>query len=297
MRVAKLLIIFLLGVFLVAVSAWAQDFPEPTGYVNDFAQIFSSDYRQSLEEELANFEEETTAEIAVVTINSLEDNSIEDYAVRLFEQWGIGKKEKDNGLLILIAKNDREIKIEVGYGLEPVITDGRAGKIIREKMAPSFREENYDEGVSLAIAQLEEYIRSGEPAPEESEEKAEKSSPFFVLLMIFFFLFIYLSSFLARSKSYWAGGVVGGVMGGILGLVLGTIIAFFFLAIGLAVFGLLLDYILSKNYKKLKKAKKPTNFWGSWGGFSGGGGGGFGGGGFRGFGGGSSGGGGARGGW
>lgn len=294
MKLAKFFIIFLLGIFLVTSSVWAQDFPDPTGYVNDFGQILSSEYRQSLEKELTDFDEETTTEIAVVTIDSLEGNSIEDYAVRLFEQWQIGKKEKDNGLLILIAKEDRKMRIEVGYGLEPIITDGRAGRIIREKMAPSFRENDYDQGVKLAIAQLEAFIRSGEPAPEETEETADKASPFFVLLMIFFFLFIYLSSFLARSKSYWAGGVVGGVMGGVLGLVIGTIIAFLLLVISLGAFGLLLDFILSKNYKKLKKAKKPTNFWGSWGGFSGGGGGG---GGFGGFGGGGSGGGGATGGW
>lgn len=294
MKLAKFFIIFLLGIFLVTSSVWAQDFPDPTGYVNDFGQILSSEYRQSLEKELTDFDEETTTEITVVTIDSLEGNSIEDYAVRLFEQWQIGKKEKDNGLLILIAKEDRKMRIEVGYGLEPIITDGRAGRIIREKMAPSFRENDYDQGVKLAIVQLEEYIRSGEPAPEETEEIADKASPFFVLLMIFFFLFIYLSSFLARSKSYWAGGVVGGIMGGVLGLVIGTIIAFLLLAISLGAFGLLLDFILSKNYKKLKKSKKPTNFWGSWGGFSGGGGGG---GGFGGFGGGGSGGGGATGGW
>lgn len=145
MKFFRFLIVFLLGFFLVSLPIWAQDFPEPTGHVNDFAQLLSSDYRQSLEQELVDFEEETTAEIAVVTIESLEGDSIEEYAVRLFEQWGIGKKEKDNGLLILIAKEDREMRIEVGYGLEPVITDGRAGRIIREKMRPAFREENYDQ--------------------------------------------------------------------------------------------------------------------------------------------------------
>ena len=296
MKWLKLLIFLLFGFFFVNLPVWAQSLPEPTGYVNDYAQILSSEYRQNLEQELVNFEKETTVEIALVTINSLAGDSIEDYTVRLFEQWGIGKKEKDNGLLILIAKEDREIKIEVGYGLEPIITDGRAGKIIRDKMAPAFRSNDYDQGVSLAIKQIEDYVRSGEPAPAETGALAEKAPTFFVFLMILFFLFIYASSFLARSKSFWAGGVMGGLMGGILGLVVGTIFAFFLLSLGLSAFGLLLDYLLSKNYKALKKKQKETSFFSSWGGFSSGGGR-SGGGGFGGFGGGSSGGGGASGGW
>jgi len=293
MKFFRFLIVFLLGFFLVSLPIWAQDFPEPTGHVNDFAQLLSSDYRQSLEQELVDFEEETTAEIAVVTIESLEGDSIEEYAVRLFEQWGIGKKEKDNGLLILIAKEDREMRIEVGYGLEPVITDGRAGRIIREKMRPAFREENYDQGVQLAVRQAEEYIRSDEP-PSGGEAVQEKISFALPLIIFAIIILIYISAFLARSKRFWPGGVIGGVMGGILGLILGKTVTLLALITSLGLLGLILDYILSKNYKKLNKAKKPTSFWRSWGGFSGGGGGG---GGFGGFGGGSSGGGGASGGW
>lgn len=294
MKFFKFVIVAFLGFFLLTLPVLAQEFPQPTGYVNDFAQMLSSDYRQSLEEELVNFEKETTVEIAVVTIDSLEGGSIEDYAVRLFEDWQIGKKEKDNGLLILIAKEDREMRIEVGYGLEPVITDGRAGRIIREQMRPAFREEDYDVGVKLAIGQIENYIRFGEPptGAEEVQEKAMASLPLIIFVVI---ILIYLSSFLARSKRFWPGGVIGGVMGGILGLIVGTILSFVLLIAGLGLLGLILDYLLSKNYKKLKKAGKSTGFWGSGGGFFSGGG--RGGGGFGGFSGGSSGGGGASGGW
>ncbi len=232
----------------------------------------------------------------MVTVNSLEGTYIEDYAVRLFEQWGIGKKEEDNGLLILIAKEDREFKIEVGYGLEPIITDGRAGRILREEMTPSFKEGDYDRGVELAIAKIQEYIRSGEPPPVEQEIGIEKGLNaihlFFLFLLI---LIVYVSSFLSRSKSFWAGGISGGVLGIILGIIVKSLLASVFAVIGLGLIGLLLDFILSKNYKALKKRKKKTGFFSSWGGFSSGGG--FGGGGFGGFSGGSSGGGGARGGW
>jgi len=294
MKIFKFLLLFLLGFFLVALPVWAQDFPEPVGYVNDFAQILSPSYRQSLEQELVDFDNETTTEIAVATIDSLEDNSLEDYAVRLFEDWKIGKKEKDNGLLILIIVEERQIKIEVGYGLEPLITDGRAGKIIREQMRPAFREDNYDQGVEVAVGQIKDYIRSGEP-PTGAEAAQEKTTSALPLIIFAGIILIYISSFLARSKRFWPGGVIGGLFGAIFGIIIGGILTVILSAFGLGLIGLILDFILSKNYKKLKKKKKKTGFFSSWGGFSGGGGGG--GGGFGGFGGGSSGGGGASGGW
>ena len=163
-------------------------------------------------------------------------------------------------------------------------------------MTPSFRSNDYDQGVNLAIQQIEDYVRSGEPAPAEIGALAGKAPSFIAFMIIFIFTFIYAASFLARSKSFWVGGVLGGLMGGILGLGMRSVLAFFLLALGLSALGLLLDYLLSKNYKTLKKSQKKTNFFSSWGGFSSGGGR-SGGGGFGGFGGGSSGGGGASGGW
>lgn len=294
MKLIKFFTFSLLGLFLVALPVLAQDFPQSTGYVNDFGQLLSTSFRQELETDLQNFEKETTVEIAVVTIESLGDTYLEDYAVRLFEDWEIGKKEKDNGLLILVAKEDRKIRIEVGYGLEPIITDGRTGKVIREQMTPAFKKGDYDQGIELAVGEIKGYIRSGEPPQEEVVEIAEETSSFISFLIIIFFIFVYFSSFFARTKSFWAGGVLGGILGLISGVIIGSFIASILSAIGLGSLGLIFDYILSKNYKNLKKGKKKTGFFSSWGGFSGGGGRG---GGFGGFGGGSSGGGGASGGW
>jgi uncharacterized protein len=293
MKFLKLFLASLLGVFLIVLPILAQDFPQPTGFVNDFAEILSPQFRQSLEEDLVEFEKETQTEIAVVTVNSLAGNSLEDYAVRLFEDWKIGKKGQDNGLLLLIAKEERQIRIEVGYGLEPIITDGRAGRIIREQMRDPFRKEDYDQGVKLAIDKIKEYIYSGEP-PSNIEETRNDLAIFIPFFIIAFLIFVYSSSFLARTKSFLAGGVLGGILGGILGFLIGSLVALIFSVIGLGLFGLILDYILSKNYQKLKKKGKSAGFFSSWGGFSSGGGSG---GGFGGFGGGSSGGGGASGGW
>ena len=132
---------------ILSSSAVAATLPTPTGYVNDFANVLDSPTKNQLEQFLSAFEATTGEEVAVVTVESLEGAPIEDYAVRLYQQWGIGKKGKDNGILILVAPNDRQARIEVGYGLEGVINDAMAGRIIRDQMVPAFREGNYGAGI------------------------------------------------------------------------------------------------------------------------------------------------------
>lgn len=288
------LVLALLLIFVFPFWVLAADFPTQVGYVTDFAGMFSASFRESLEEELSHFEKETTVEIAVATIENLGDYSIEEYAVRLFEDWKIGKKEKDNGILLLLAKEERKIKIEVGYGLEPVVTDGRAGRIIREKIRPNFKKENYEEGIKLAVAQIEDYIKTGEP-PKGAEAAQERLSKFFIFVFIGGLILVYLTAFLGRTKEFVTGGIIGGLLGGFLGLLSGGV-SILWLAIVFGAIGFILDYIFSKNYKKLKAAGKPTSFWSSRGGFSSKGSSSSSGG-FGGFGGGSSGGGGASGGW
>lgn len=287
--------------FLVFSFVFADQNLKPQGFVNDFAGMFSPPFRASLEQDLQNFETQTSAEISVVTVNSLEGNSIEDYAATLFEQWGIGKKTKNNGVLLLIAKEERKARIEVGYGSEPYITDGRAGRIIRTIITPNFKKRAYDEGVKEAVDSIKNYIIAGEPetGQEVVRENIKRVLPaffesdggFFLLV----FLGLYFFNFFARSKRIWPGGVFGVVIGVFLGWL------FISLFLGIALFfvlgavGLFLDYILSKNYQTRKAMGLPIGFWASGGGFRGGRGGGFSG--FGGFGGGSSGGGGASGSW
>src|SRR5512139_1419313 len=152
--------IALAAILLITSTVAGQTFPEPQGFVNDFAGMMSSGARTELEEELVNFEKETSVEIAVATVNSLEGLTVEDYAVRLFEAWGIGKKDKDNGVLLLVSKEERKVRIEVGYGLEPVITDGRAGRILDDEVVPEFREGNYEQGIINGVRAIEGYIRT-----------------------------------------------------------------------------------------------------------------------------------------
>ena len=150
----------------------AQDYPEYVGFVNDYAGLMSMQGKQVVEARLAQLEKDTSAEVAVVTIKSLQGNTVEDYAVRLFEQWKIGKKSKDNGVLLLGALDERKMRIEVGYGLEPVITDGRAGRIRDDDIIPRFKKNDYEGGIVAGVDSIEKYIRDGTP-PEPLEDNPE----------------------------------------------------------------------------------------------------------------------------
>lgn len=141
-----------LGLLLLAGAGEASvEFPRPSGFVNDFANIIGSEVEAEIESLCLEIERKTTAEVAVVTVETVKPFTIEEYAVRLFEEWGIGKRGKDNGVLILVAVRDRKVRIEVGYGLEPVLTDGRCGEIIRGILVPAFRRGNFGEGLLEAV--------------------------------------------------------------------------------------------------------------------------------------------------
>lgn len=271
----------------------AQTFPQPQGYVSDFAGLLSTSGKNRLETQLALIEKETGTEVAVVTVKSLDGVSIEDYASRLFEKWGIGKKDKDNGVLFLTASDDRKVRIEVGYGLEAIITDARAGRILDNEVLPAYRRGDYEAGITAGVNAIESYVRSGMP-PGSEEETAGTLSVFeevgFMGLFFLGFVFLsYLFSYMSRTKSIWLGGLVGALAGVGLGAFIGSWVAFAIAPIVLGGAGTGLDWILSRNYQARRASGRPTTWRRSWGGFSGGGRSG----GFGGFGGGMSGGGGA----
>lgn len=128
------------------------------GRVNDFANIIDTISEEKINLIIDELERKTSAEIAVVTLDSLEDENIEDFANRLFEKWGIGKKGKNNGVLILVAFKEKKIRIETGYGIEGIIPDAKAGRIIREIMAPLFREGKFGEGILNAVYVISQEI-------------------------------------------------------------------------------------------------------------------------------------------
>lgn len=258
-------------IFETAAVYAAIEIPSPpAAYVLDLANILSADTESRLESELAALETETSTEIAVLTIDSLQDYPIADFAIEVARAWGIGQKGNDNGILVLIAPTEREIRIEVGYGLEGAVTDLQSGQIIRDIMTPSFHIGDYDAGTLNGIAVLERLAR-GETF--EIGKSFDTSTNFSLVFLLYFlpFAWIFLS-WMSNSKAWWLGGIFGGVIGLIVfGTVAGLALA--------AALGLGLDYLLStKFYGRIKAPRHGGG--GRWGGGGGFGGGGFGGGGF-----------------
>ncbi len=130
--------------------------PEPTNlfYINDFANVLDQDIKDYILDNSNALEEKTSAQVVVVTVKSLEDMNVNDYAINLFRKWGIGSKDKDNGLLILLAPNERKVKIEVGYGLEGKINDAKAGRFLDEYAVPYFKNDNWNQGIKTLYSAL-----------------------------------------------------------------------------------------------------------------------------------------------
>ncbi len=253
--------------------AWAEKIADirPQGYVTDLAQVIDPATRAKLETLCAEVEQKTGAQIAVVTVNSLDGQSREDYAADLYKHLGIGSKKDSRGVLLLVVPKERQYKIEVGYGLEPVINDARAGDIGRE-MVPDFRSQNYSAAVLLGTTRLAQLIAAGKGVqlngvPANKARAPASQTPWWLvwLIVVIFFVVIRAISRRRGGRGPRAGGGGGSVLP--------------WLVMGSALGG--------------RGGSWGGGFGGSSGGFSGGGG--FGG--FGGFGGGMSGGGGAGGSW
>jgi len=153
MRRATFWLVALLAI-LSRADTHAADIPYLTGRVVDDAQILSPAARARLTAVLKAHEDATTNQIVVLTVPTIQPESIEEYAVKVVEAWKIGQKGKDNGVLVVVVPADRKMRIEVGYGLEPILTDGACGDIIRTVMTPAFKRGNYDRGVEDGVAAI-----------------------------------------------------------------------------------------------------------------------------------------------
>ena len=151
--------VLLCAAFLAAALARAEDIKSihPTGYVTDLAGVIDAEKKASLEALCGELEQKTGAQMAVVTVRSLEGESVETYAVDLFKQLGVGSKKDNRGVLLLLAPNERKYRIEVGYGLEPVINDARAGDA-GHAMVPFLRQGDYSRAIETGAWQLAKYV-------------------------------------------------------------------------------------------------------------------------------------------
>ena len=223
---ARLLIVGLLcvGAGLATAGAFsAKRYPRPTGFVDDFARAMSRQSIDQLETVLSDLERKTGAEVAVVTVETVEGAGIEQAAVDLFKEWGIGKRGQDNGALILCAVQDRKVRIEVGYGLEPILPDAKCGRIIREQMVPYFKAGDLSTGLvagGLAVAQIiAEHagvtLMSGGVAPATLPVTTSRSEElWFLIFFVLFMLFLLSRGFFIGGTGGWGGDSGGGFGGG-----------------------------------------------------------------------------------
>ncbi|OEK06182.1 hypothetical protein A8C32_18635 [Flavivirga aquatica] len=189
----------MISFILVCISSThAQiDYPILTEFVADNAQIFSESQVLKLRQKLKVYETETTHQIVILTINDLEGETIETYALEVFNRNKMGQEKKDNGLLLLFSKNDRKVRLEVGYGFESIITDAISSRIIRDIMIPEFKQEHYFNGIDLATSKIIEIINDPVYANEFAKEEAKDNDiPLLVKIILIVFVTAFLGVFI-----------------------------------------------------------------------------------------------------
>lgn len=272
----RLCLWFALLLAFVSAPAAALDLPaRPQGPIYDEADILPADQEAALDQRLRAFDAKTGDAVIVVTVNSLQGDTIEDYASKLYASWGIGGAERDTGVLLLIAPNERKMRIEVGYGLTPYITDILSGRIIRDDITPRFKQGDMVSGINAGVDALltqlsqspEDAKAIAEAAAAAEKNRANSGGGFpvgLIVWIVFIVIFVILPNLFRRRGRRYHGSGIGSTVGNVL------------------------------LWSALNAASNSgrNSGWGGGGGGSWGGGGGFGG-----FGGGMSGGGGASGGW
>ncbi len=212
-----LVVALLLSLFAFSAFA-AEDLPSYNSPVMDYAGVLSSGAKQQLESKILDYRRQSTNEIGVLIVKSLDNNSLEDYAHDAFAKWGIGKKGKDNGVLFVVSIDDRKARIEVGYGLEGQLTDLQAGRLVNRNsaMATHFRQGDYDGGVAAVVDGVIASI-AGEYKPPPEEDHDDKGAPFpmaagFILFAVIMGLLRSFGRF--RRGGWWYGGPFGGGFSG-----------------------------------------------------------------------------------
>ncbi len=195
---------FFLFVFFSVCSYAQKQVPELWGQrVHDEAHVLKTETIDLLEKKLKTFEDSTSNQIAILIVQSLDGDVIEEYSLRVAEKWQLGQKEKDNGILLLIAIDDHKMRIEVGHGLEGALTDAQSNRIIRNEMAPDFRRGDYDAGVIAAIDSIILAIK-GEYKTDEASDNTAAWIIFgvlFSIICIVALIVVFVKEFRGDTKS------------------------------------------------------------------------------------------------
>lgn len=200
--------------------------PEPVGYVNDFAGVISPNIETKLDSLSKELKSKTGAEVVVVSLKSLDGYPVEDVALEIGRKWKIGQTGKNNGLVILVAPNDRKMRIEVGYGLEGIITDSIAGRIRTDYMIPYFKRGDYNNGIDNGTSAIIFAVAKGygvalsnnysAPLP-TSRKKTSSDADFFVIIFIIFLLLMTSKGRVIFFPLFFGGGFSSGSGGGSFG--------------------------------------------------------------------------------
>jgi uncharacterized protein len=221
-RRAATALLFLTGILALSISSAqvrpataAEDFPEFTNYVVDAADVVPDDAEQQIDAELKAYEERTGNQIAVAVVETTGDESLEDYTIDLAKEWGVGSAEEDNGVLLLIAYEDRMMRIEVGEGIEGELTDLESGRIIRDRITPLMREGDVGEAILVGTREIRSAVGDTEdlPAPEPVEDTRNAPHvPGFVWFLGPLFFFSFVGRMFSRRRTpspvFWGGGDV-----------------------------------------------------------------------------------------
>lgn len=198
-------ILLLLTLLFLPHSSFALEVPQLRSHVNDYANLFSAGTVQKLEQALTEFERSDSTQIAILTIDSLQGESLEEYSIKVAEGWRIGQAKLDNGVILLIAKQEHKIRIEVGRGLEGKLTDLVSGRIIRGDISPYFKNNDYDSGITSGVTSIVKAVRGEYKAqPRDMKQGRKSAEPVFTLLVFLLVAIVFLGSF-----SKFLGGAAG----------------------------------------------------------------------------------------
>lgn len=203
--------------FLFAIlTIQAQKIPQLKGYVNDYAGVLSSSEERNISEMLSQLERNTSAQVAVLTVDNLQGYSLESFSMSVVEDWKLGQNNRDNGILILLSMAEKKVRIEVGYGLEGDITDAKSGYIIRNIIIPEFRKGNFGMGLYKGAEAVSSIVSgssdiSSQELAEYNKDKRQSSSGG-VSFNVVIFIIIFLLSSLARGRR--RGGLFNALLWG-----------------------------------------------------------------------------------
>ena len=183
--------------------------PALTGRVNDYAGMISAPVKADLQTKLKQFETAESTQIVILTVQSLKGDPIEDFSIKVAEAWKIGQKGKDNGVLLIVSKDDHKVRIEVGYGLEGKLTDLMAGRIVRDEIVPAFKAGRFDEGFTKGVTAIIAAAHGEYKANPRTQRNGDKPS-MTLLLIIFAVIYVVYQIF---RRFFW-GGSGGGFFGG-----------------------------------------------------------------------------------